>query len=92
MTTDFPMQNQLKKTDGWPRWLSRRVRRFSGIAIFDQETDDTLSVGCQTAEEQAEIRYGAHWRDEYTAKRTAERRERWPILHDLLPPNSYSAT
>ena len=26
MTTDIPMQNQLKKTDGWPRWLSRRVR------------------------------------------------------------------
>lgn len=27
MPPDFPMQNKLKKTDGWPRWLSRRVRR-----------------------------------------------------------------
>lgn len=29
MTPDFPMQNQLKKTDGWPRWLSRLVHLFS---------------------------------------------------------------
>lgn len=37
MTTDFPMQNKLKKTGGWPRWLSRMVRRPSYRVIVGEE-------------------------------------------------------
>lgn len=37
MTTDFTMQNQLKKTDRWPRWLSRLARRVKCLVFGHPE-------------------------------------------------------
>ena len=70
-----------------PNWLHRLVRLLP-IFAFDAETERVAGCyGCQTAEEQAALRYGKNWRADYRKSREAIRSERWPILSKLILPN-----
>lgn len=71
-----------------PVVVSRLVRRLP-IFAFDAETESVVTCYCcSVAEEQAAIRYGKNWRDDYRKSRAALRAERWPILSKLIPPNT----
>lgn len=71
-----------------PVAVSRLVRRLP-ILAFDAETESVAGCYCcSVAEEQAAIRYGKNWREDYRQSRAVMRVERWPILSKFIPPNS----
>jgi hypothetical protein len=70
-----------------PVVVSRLVRRLP-ILAFDAETESVAGCYCcAVAEEQAAIRYGKDWREDYRKSRALMRLERWPILSKLIPTN-----
>jgi hypothetical protein len=69
------------------RCFHRLVRRLP-IFAFDDETESVVGCyGCQTAEEQAALRYGENWRQNYRDRREVERKKRFPLLSKVFSPN-----
>jgi hypothetical protein len=60
------------------------AQRLVGLAQFDEVTDDRLSLGCHTAEQEAAKRYGTDWRDTRRTERAGERSRRFGILDRIF--------
>lgn len=83
------MNRQPKSTSNVVRRCVQRLVRRLPILAFDAETESVAGCYCcQTAEEQAALRYGPNWRRQYRDAREKERTRRWPVLSRLFPQNA----